>query len=62
MLLAVTALFLYQFLFVGLYGHHFPGQRNTSQRQGLAWASEQPFAQGRLSTSSAISPLVQATC
>ena len=40
--------------------HHFPGQRDTFQRQGLAWASEQPFAQGRLSTSSAVSPLVRA--
>ena len=41
----------------------FPGQRNRfpTARLGLR-ISEQPFAQGGLSTSSAISPLVQATC
>ncbi|MDO5391670.1 MAG: hypothetical protein Q4F24_11365 [Eubacteriales bacterium] len=37
---------------------------NGTLSNGRVWlgASEQPFAQGRLSASSAISPLVQSTC
>ncbi|MDO5390780.1 MAG: hypothetical protein Q4F24_06800 [Eubacteriales bacterium] len=37
---------------------------NGTLSNGRVWlgASEQPFAQGGLSTSSAISPLVQSTC
>ena len=43
--------------------HHFPGQRSRipTARLGLR-VSERPFAQGRFSISSAISPLPLATC
>ena len=54
---------LVQFLFVGLYVHRFSHYRNRLPTARLCLRiSEQPFAQGRLSTSSAISPLVLATC
>ena len=45
------------------YVHRFPGQRDRipTARLGLR-VSERPFAQGRFSISSAISPLPLATC